>query len=253
MGASRDAFHKYPRTPHLFGSAGAAGDKHLGSAGSRRFLADPSLVVEEKVDGTNVGLHFDEAGTLVVQNRGHILSTGEHPQYGPLKAWCAANGRRLYDALGTRFVLFGEYLHARHTVGYDRLPGLLLEFDVLDKEGGTFLGLDERRERFFGPLDVPTVPVLHRGPLDPADLPGLVGRSAFWANFIDPRTGRADDLMEGLYLRTEGGTPRRVTGRAKWVRRAFTEAVCASTHWRTRPVEPNTLDPGRPPREGDWW
>ena len=55
MGTSRDEFVKYPRTPHLFGSRGTDDDKHLGEAESDRFLADPSLIVEEKLDGTNVG------------------------------------------------------------------------------------------------------------------------------------------------------------------------------------------------------
>ena len=253
MGASRDRFRKYPRTPHLFGSAGTADDRHLDERDSRALLADPSLIVEEKVDGTNVGLHFqpaadadpDDAGRapLVLQNRGHILGGGEHPQYGPLKAWCAAHEPALREVLGTRYVLFGEFLHARHTVAYDRLPGLLLEFDVLDKADGAFLPLAERR-RFFDPLGLPTVPVLHAGPLDRKELAGLIGPSAYGARFVDPRTGRADDRMEGLYLRTEGGDPRRVTGRAKWVRPEFTAAVSASEHWRDRPIEPNRVTPG---------
>jgi len=53
MGASRDDFTKYPHTPHLFGSRGTDDDKHLGERGSLDFIADPSLIVEEKLDGTN--------------------------------------------------------------------------------------------------------------------------------------------------------------------------------------------------------
>ena len=58
MGATRDDFVKYPRTPHLFGSKGTDDDKHLGRKESEAFIADPSLIVEEKIDGTNVGIHF---------------------------------------------------------------------------------------------------------------------------------------------------------------------------------------------------
>ena len=60
--ASRDEFVKYPRTPHLFGSRGTDDDKHLGEAESLRFVADESLIVEEKIDGTNVGIHFTPTG-----------------------------------------------------------------------------------------------------------------------------------------------------------------------------------------------
>jgi hypothetical protein len=56
MGATRDDFVKYPRTPHLFGSKGTDDDKHLGPEESKAFIADSSLIVEEKLDGTNVGI-----------------------------------------------------------------------------------------------------------------------------------------------------------------------------------------------------
>src|SRR5260221_13077109 len=62
MGASRDDFVKYPRTPHLFGSRGTDDDKHLGQRESAEFIAESSLIVEEKLDGTNVGIHFTTAG-----------------------------------------------------------------------------------------------------------------------------------------------------------------------------------------------
>jgi|688.fasta_scaffold377626_2 hypothetical protein len=58
MGASRDDFTKFPRTPHLFGSIGTSDDKHMIRKKSLEFIADCSLIVEEKLDGTNVGIHF---------------------------------------------------------------------------------------------------------------------------------------------------------------------------------------------------
>ena len=54
MGANRDNFVKYPRTPHLFGSKGTADDRHWGRRESEAFIRDPSLIIEEKLDGTNV-------------------------------------------------------------------------------------------------------------------------------------------------------------------------------------------------------
>jgi hypothetical protein len=70
MGNSRNEFVKYPRTPHLFGSKGTDDDKHLSEAESQRFISDESLIVEEKIDGTNVGIHFTSDGTMVLQCRG---------------------------------------------------------------------------------------------------------------------------------------------------------------------------------------
>jgi hypothetical protein len=76
MGASRDTFVKYPRTPHLFGSTGTADDKHLSEQESGDFIADESLIVEEKLDGTNVGIHFAPNGQLILQCRGHLITSG---------------------------------------------------------------------------------------------------------------------------------------------------------------------------------
>ncbi len=89
MGASHDEFVKYPRTPHLFGSKGTPDDKHLSEAESTRFIADESLIVEEKIDGTNVGIHFTTDGQMVLQCRGHVITEGMHPQYDLFKQWAS--------------------------------------------------------------------------------------------------------------------------------------------------------------------
>ena len=89
MGASRGDFHKYPRTPHLTGSQGTSDDKHLGSTDTRSMVCSPSLIVEEKLDGTNVGLHFVDA-KLGLQCRGHEITAGMHPQYDLFKQWAIA-------------------------------------------------------------------------------------------------------------------------------------------------------------------
>lgn len=68
MGTSHSDFTKYPRTPHPFGSKGTDDDKHLNKADSKRFVSDECLIVEEKLDGTNVGIHFSDAGDMVLQH-----------------------------------------------------------------------------------------------------------------------------------------------------------------------------------------
>ncbi len=81
MGASHGDFTKYPRTPHLFGSKGTDDDKHLNEADSICFIADRSLIVEEKLDGTNVGIHFS-GGEMVLQCRGHLFPAQWDPKLG---------------------------------------------------------------------------------------------------------------------------------------------------------------------------
>lgn len=239
MGATRDNFIKYPRTPHLFGSQGTEDDRHLGTKASAQLLADPSLIVEEKLDGTNVGIHFTPAGRLVMQCRGHEISGGMHPQYDLFKKWVAVKQAVLEAMLGDRYILFGEWLYARHCLHYRKLPHYFFEFDFYDKVEDVFLSLARRLERLEG-SGIHTVPVVHQGTSKHGALEEMMGASAFGAEFQNPITGRVDSRMEGLYLRTEKNGI--VSGRAKIVRPEFVEKVKQSGHWQYQAIVQNELD-----------
>jgi hypothetical protein len=241
MGRSYDEFVKYPRTPHLFGSRGTDDDKHLGEAESLRFLADTSLIVEEKLDGTNVGIHFTSDGTMALQCRGHLITEGMHPQYDLFKQWAAVKRPVLETTLEDRFLLFGEWVYARHSVHYRRLPHYFFEFDIYDKPSGEFLSL-EQRLALIEQMSLHTVPVLHIGALDRERLAALIGPSRFDSQFDNPLTKQTDHLMEGLYLRTEARGV--VTGRAKFVRPEFVEKIKQSEHWQHQALVPNRLAEG---------
>ena len=241
MGASRNDFVKYPRTPHLFGSRGTDDDKHLGRAESVSFIASPSLIVEEKLDGTNVGIHFTTAGKMVLQCRGHEITTGMHPQYDLFKQWTMSKRDVLEEMLEDRLILYGEWLYARHSVRYRALTHYFFEFDIYDKDRGVFLDLNSRLARLDN-SGVQTVPVLHKGALNEEELRALIGPSQFDSVFDNPITGVEDNLMEGLYLRTEASAC--VTGRAKIVRPEFVEKIKQSAHWQHQAMVPNLLAPG---------
>lgn len=238
MGTSQGDFVKYPRTPHLFGSKGTADDKHLNEAESHSFLSDKSVIVEEKLDGTNVGLHFSDAGELVLQCRGHLITEGMHPQYDLFKQWSAVKRHDLEERLSNRFILFGEWVYAKHSIFYRRLTHYFYEFDIYDKQQEAFLDLEQRLGLLEG-IGIETVPVIHTGPLVRRDLEELIGASQFDSQFENPITKSTDNLMEGLYLRTEAEG--RVTARAKFVRPAFVEKIKQSTHWQHQQMLVNQL------------
>ena len=254
------ALHKYPRTPHLNGSRLQPGDEEL-AVFSLEHLAGRHVVVEEKLDGANSAVSFGEDGRLLLQSRGHFLDGGPRERhFGLLKAWAGSVQGRLWDALGSRHVMYGEWLYAKHTIFYDALPHYFFEFDVLDKQTGQFLSTDARRE-LLGGAPVLHAPVLYAGDAPTAErLASLVKPSAFqsarWrealAEVCEARgldAGRAlretdsAGLMEGLYIKAEEGG--RVTERFKYVRGSFTQAVDESgDHWLNRPVIPNRLREG---------
>jgi len=241
MGATRDDFIKFPRTPHLFGSQGTEDDKHLGPKESEAFIACPSLIVEEKLDGTNVGLHFTSRGRMVLQCRGHEITEGMHPQYDLFKQWSSVKRPVLEGMLGNQFILFGEWLYAKHSVHYRKLPHYFFEFDIFDKEAGKFLDLKARLEILDG-TGIQTVPVVHCGGATLEELRALIAASAFDSAFDNPITDETDALMEGLYCRTEAEGF--VTGRAKMVRPEFVEKVKQSEHWQQQRMIPNLLADG---------
>jgi hypothetical protein len=250
--------HKYPRTRHLVGSRLQPGDEDL-DAVPMADLAGRWVVVEEKMDGANCGVRFDDA-ELLLQCRGHYLLGGPRErQFDLFKQWAGSLVDRLFDRLGDRYVMYGEWLYAKHTVYYDALPHYFMEFDILDTETGQFLDTPGRADRLAG-LPVSPVRVLYAGEFPgEAALRALVGRSHFVTpdaprRFRDDvarlgwdvdRSVRQTDLsgvMEGLYVKVEEGGA--VTGRYKFVRSEFLQIVTGDGHWQDRPLVPNRLCDG---------
>jgi hypothetical protein len=248
---------KYPRTQHVEGSRFQKGDEGLDGVRFRE-LKGQHLVVEEKIDGANAGIRFDEQGQLFLQSRGHFLTGGPREKHFNLfKQWAMTISRPLFERLGHRHVLFGEWLYAKHTVFYDELPHYFLEFDILDLQTGDFFSTERRREMLNG-LPIVSVPVLHEGPVNTLDdLTGFVRhslyKSAGWRERlarvavergIDPTQAAketdASDEAEGLYIKAEQDG--QVVGRYKYVRATFLNTILDSgTHWLRRPVLPNQL------------
>ena len=73
-------------------------------------------------------------GQMVLQCRGHIINEGMHPQYDLFKQWAVVKRPILEEMLGCEFILFGEWLSARHSVHYRGLPHYFFEFDIYDKQ-----------------------------------------------------------------------------------------------------------------------
>ncbi|MEL7432454.1 MAG: RNA ligase family protein [Chloroflexota bacterium] len=251
--------HKYPRTYHLEGSNLQPGDDGMGGIAFRT-LAGRHLVIEEKVDGANAAISFDDNGNLLLQSRGHYLIGGPREKhFAMFKQWAYTHMPAFYEVLGNRYIMYGEWLYARHTVFYNHLPHYFMEFDILDTETSTFLST-ERRHALLADVPVVSVKVLGEGKyseLDTvlsmvkpshfikgdhiADLRGLCADLS-----LDPERAVAESdtsgLMEGLYLKIEADGV--VEERYKYVRGDFlTKILESNTHWLSRPIIPNQLAP----------
>lgn len=246
--------HKYPRTPHLQGSGIQPGDEP--AVVDFEHLKGRYLVVEEKLDGANSGLSFDQDGSLRLQSRGHFLDGGPREKHFALfKTWANVHRGPLWERLGRRYLMYGEWLYAKHTIFYDRLPHYFCEFDVYDRESELFLDTASRRELLEN-LPVVSVPVLYQGPA-PRRLLDFLSDSLYksgdwWPRLAElahelgldaRRVQRETDpspLSEGLYVKVE--EQGQVLERYKFVRSSFlTTVVDSESHWLDRPIVPNQL------------
>lgn len=256
-----DGLFKYPSTFHLEGSRLQAGDSATDQT-PYAAVQGKHLVIEEKMDGANSGVSFSAAGDLQLQSRGHFLvGGGRERHFNRLKQWADAHVEGLFDVLGDRYLMFGEWMYAKHSMFYDALPHLFLEFDVFDKQDGVFLSTP-RRHRLLEPLPVVSVPVLYAGPA-PRRLSDLtkwigpsVGRTAAWKDNLDQESRRQkldEDRVrsqtdgaphsEGLYIKVED--EHQVLARYKFVRASFTQTILDNEeHWQRRPIVPNRMAPG---------
>ncbi len=220
-------FHKYPRTSHLLwlGEGVPREDKIMSFAQAEQFLSAP-VVIEEKVDGANLGLSIGPDGRIRAQSRGDYLTPGRcHAQWNPLWPWLATHKHALAAVLGEKLILYGEWCYARHSIAYHALPDWFLAFDIFEK-GETAFWSSGRRNAIAAEAGLWTVPELFRGHMDLAKVPSLIRTSELGA----PK-------MEGIYLRREAEG--RVRARAKVVGAEFIQQI--EQHWTRHPLVPNEL------------
>lgn len=252
------AIYKYPRTPHLEGSGLQKGDEDLAVLPFRS-LAGKQLVIEEKVDGANSAISLDANGQLLLQSRGHYLTGGpREAQFQRLKTWAYSHTAEFWEVLTDRYILYGEWLYAKHTVFYTELPHYFLEFDIYDKQTEAFLSTSRRHSLLKQLPFVISARIVYQGQLRSLQqLQELLTRSPYIGDnhleklqeICQKKQLRSDlalketdpsTLMEGLYLKVEAGDS--VIERWKYVRPGFKQALQSSeSHWMNRPIIQNLL------------
>jgi hypothetical protein len=246
-----DELPTYPRTLHL-GSSGGGTSKH--SAPLSDVLA-AHIVVEEKVDGSHVGLFFDKEANLVIFHRKSVLSSPPaEPEFQLLHRQAHAAIDALWDTLQTRYVLYGEWALLTHSLFYDALPAYFLEDDLFDRERGSFLStcarttlLSDLPPSFSSPVAVLAEGVFSDLFESEAQLIARLGPSLYRSpNWVEAIVGANEErraqlamqaLAEGLYIKHESDGI--VQARYKWIPESFITGILkTNAHWRThRPLQ----------------
>lgn len=113
---------KYPRTFHLPWSQGATDDDKTHSlADIERMFAEQSVVITEKLDGENTTIYWNG------ECHARSLDSSNHPS----RDYVRAKAREIASmAIPQGWRLMGENLYAKHSIGYDRLPGYFVLFGI---------------------------------------------------------------------------------------------------------------------------
>ena len=125
-----------------------------------------------------------------------------------------------------RYVLFGEWLAATHSVAYTRLPDWFLAFDMYDRTTQSWVDR-WTLEALLADTVVKLVPILYQGPMPAEDeLRSMMQKQS---RFTDGR-------LEGVYVKVERDG--RVVGRGKVVRSDF---IAGNEHWTKGPLQANEV------------
>lgn len=212
---------KYPRTPHLpYSPGGTSDDRRI--ANTKTFLNRP-LIITEKMDGSNVCL---EQGNCFARSHS---SAPNHPSFDALKSLHAT----VKHKIGEGIQVFGEWLYAKHSIAYDKLPAYLMLFGVRDAEKDMWASWEET-VIWAEDLEVITAPVLYEGFVcTESELQSLVERLA-----VEPSV--AGQEREGVVVRLadEFSDADFNVSVAKWVR---SNHVQTDDHWKNQAIVRNGL------------
>jgi atypical dual specificity phosphatase len=166
---------------------------------------------------------------LRAQNRSHFVTSAYHTQFKHLDKWLNQHADELWQILDSdRYILYGEWVYARHSIHYQQLPDWFVAFDMLDKLEGKFWSRP-RLEKHLEGSRIALVPLVARGAFESAEqLRALLQTQSRFCH----------GLAEGVYLRR--CDDQWLTERGKIVRADF---MCGNEFWSKGGVEPNIKMP----------
>lgn len=141
------------------------------------FRVGDHIVVQEKIDGANFSIRYDEESDKVCSFSRRFQLDEEHNLSGAWQWSQQLDKEKVAKILGNNLILFAEWL-APHTVKYpeDRYYNAYC-FDVRDAETGLYLP-QEQVKRIVQQLELIYVPVFYDGPFTSReDIEALVGKT----------------------------------------------------------------------------
>ena len=214
---NHDGIIKFPRTKHLINTGSATKDDIICTQQEIKLFLGQSIIVEEKIDGANLGIYINKNYEILVQNRSHYVNSSYHPQFKILDKWIHQHTNDLLNILEIdNEILYGEWMYFKHSIHYTDLPDYFLAYDIFNITLGTFISREKLNERLKD-TSIQQVPIITTRVFKSLDeLKALVTtKSQFY-----------DGPIEGVYLRISHDE--KTTERSKIVRHNF---ITSDEHW----------------------
>lgn len=192
-----------------------------------RLLLHGHVVIEEKVDGGIVGVAWNGERHLAIGKHSMINYSDNSKKFYGLNNWIYQNYEKI-QKIPKGWIIFGEWLRARHNIFYDNLPDYFVAFDIWD--GYRYLDLKNRSE-FLRKLGFAEVPFIYEGTdLDVQDILCI----ADGLSISNKSRFSSSETIEGIVIKNyEKGLM------GKYVRREFLQSI--EEHWLRLPLVENRL------------
>lgn len=186
------------------------------------------VTIEEKIDGGVLGLAWGGVPLVVGKHSMVNYDVSSKKFYG-LSQWIYENYEKIGE-IPLGWIVYGEWMRARHNIPYIDLRDYFICFDVWDGDKKRFLNIIDR-SIFLDSLGFAEVPVIYSGTdLGVEDLicitegvGGVDNKSIF----------NCDEIMEGIIIRNDNGLI------GKYVRREFMDSI--EENWLKLPLVENEL------------
>ena len=213
-------FIKYDKTFHVFPIT----RKHNLDKTQLKRLLSGEVIVEEKMDGSNVGI-IRHAKGFSLQKRNSLVGTSVHAQFDFFHNWANGAAREAIMSVPQGTLIYGELLYATHHIYYNNLPEEFLVFDV--RQGKKWMKYDKRKE-FCEKHGFFMVPLVDRGHFTKDELSEIV-----------PEQSAHGDICEGVVVKRYA---KHGYFRGKIVKPGFIKALDEDDeHWSRKEVRRNKV------------
>ncbi len=190
--------------------------------------------VQEKVDGANCGISWFDGPIL--RNRTHVLRKGferdtpAKKQFVPAWNWLHEREDDLKEMMkkwNGQITVYGEWMLAKHSIGYEKLPDYFLAYDIWSCEENKFVSPKECKELLKG-TGIRWIEAERISIQSFSDLKSV----------LDAPSEYRDGIKEGIVIKRTDNDDKWIEETFKVVRKDFERA---DDNWNKKKLEKNKL------------